>query len=163
MSTLGYTGTGSTDTNSTAIFGSKFTTAEAGTVSDITVYVASFTGGVAIRAAIYSDSAGAPSVLLAQSSEGTITGTGWIALPISYVFAPSVTLWLMSWRQDSLVTIGYATPGDVSNQGAYSFDGTYPTWVTPLTGVSALDWKVSIYANYTTVSGNDAKIIFRKA
>lgn len=162
MATLGYTSAGGSTTGSNASVGSKFVATEDGTITAINVYVAS-PQTETVRAAVYANAAGSPAAKLAESSGAVSIASGWVSIPTSYAFTSGTTLWLMYWKGGVAgSTIAYATPGDVANQTAYYSGGTFPTWPDPFNEDAFLDWKVSIYADYTPAGGIFTPFFYRQ-
>lgn len=70
--------------------------AAAGSISQISAYITGVTGSPEIHYAIYSDFAGAPHALLAQTSIGVVPSVvpGWLSIPISLAVGAATTYWL---------------------------------------------------------------------
>lgn len=138
---LGRVGTGSVvdSFDSGHINGSRFTTGiVAGPVSSISAFVAAPVDVAPhdqYQLAIYGDSRGAPSRLLAATDSGTLTPGAWNTLPISAILEPTTAYWLM-----------YSTNG---SNGAVN-NLTY----TPLSG-SALDNAIRSHMSASLVRGAD--------
>lgn len=148
---FGFTNDGGSSNVTIAAVGSKFTApAGNGHITDLQMYVPTYTGTPGhARGAVYSDNAGTPDLKIAESSEITISSTGWKTLPLTCAFSASAVLWLMLWKDSVDTYMAYSTPGDVPNQSAYSITMLYPSWGSSFDFTSFIDWKVSIYANYT--------------
>lgn len=151
MATFGHTSIGASVNTTVNPFGSKFTAPESGTLTSIKVYITnSGPIGEPIRTAVYADATGSPAAKLAESTEITQVQNDWNDLPLSLAISSGTVYWMMVWG-DAAAT--YDTPGDVGNQTAYIIGGSYPTWPDPFNEDAFLDWKVSIYAEYTPAGG----------
>ncbi len=148
--TFGFEGIGgSTDNEANGLMvGCKYTTSEAGSATTISAYTDS---GAHIKAALYSDNAGAPNALLASSSE--ITGAGsasWNDLTIAYDFLGSTPYWLVTiW--DGTYRIYYDS--GTTNQAAWTYQAYASGFPNPFGSPNYLAWKISIHCDYTTGGG----------
>ncbi len=157
--TLGNTSSAGTpdtgDRNNVNAF--KFTMPnEAGTISSISVYVASPISAAPnnqIQVGVYSDVSGRPRTLIASSSSATATGNSWNTVPITASVVANTTYWLAYNTNASVDTNNnlVLSPGGTCQ---YSWTtqtfGAWPATINAVTGCG--NSTGSIYATYT-ISG----------
>jgi hypothetical protein len=129
-----------------------------GNAQSMSVYVASPISAAPnnqYSMAIYSDSNGTPASLIAQTSNGTLTGNAWNTLPISATLAANTTYWLAyntnaAAATDNNLRYGAGTSGQW--QWRPQAFGTWPTsfGALPSGGTSASTG--SIYVTYAVVT-----------
>jgi archaellum component FlaG (FlaF/FlaG flagellin family) len=132
--------------------GSKIQLLTTATIQSVTVYFASYWFNA--KAAIYSDSNGAPAALLSQSSSKYIRSTGWATFSITQSSLSAGTYWLVV-RADSSSAKGRVSYGGsglshVQKQGGV----TYSSEFTSSFGTVSLSdaGSVSIYATFSASS-----------
>ena len=152
--TFGFTGVGGTQGDAAEGFAYlfKFTMTDNGYVTKISVYENGKFGVdfIQSRASIYSDNAGAPDALLAQSSDITVSGTaGWNDYTISTSLTVG-TYWLGIVDKSAGSDIIYYFDAGSTNQRAED-QLTGDAYNNPCTpeGWGYADEKASIYATYT--------------
>ena len=122
---------------------------EAGNATSLSFYLRS-TGTATIRYVIYSDIAGAPGALLAQSVDGSVNTTSqWITIPISYSFANGETMFI-GVKCTDYIEIAY--DAGATNQLAIidaEFRSNYPTVDNPAVTFQQFDNTMSGYITYT--------------
>lgn len=148
-------------TDSTTL-GSRFTCANTGTLTSITVRTNIGASGTAtLRVAIFSNGGGNTiGTLIASSSPVNVTNTSpqWIDVPISASVTASTDYWIFAWGDASGFSSDftyYADANAISNTIVTSFGNSYPNWSTVGDGVNEnydLGY-LSIYANGTSSSG----------
>lgn len=159
MAVLGHNSIGASDITSARWYSSKFTSTEAGTITDFAAYLAS-TGIADFQFVIYNDNAGIPgSTILAQSSSTAFDTTpAWKTGSISYTFAASETMHFYIMANDQ---IRYFYDSGAVAQTAESTEdfGNWPTAPTPPTNTATYDVQLSLYVNYTPAS-SDMKVAY---
>jgi len=126
------------------IVGNKFTLGESGTVTSISLYVATASGNA--RVAIYSDSSGSPGTLIVQSGSEAVT-TGWRTFTVTGTSLSPGSYWLCFQVDSSSFKTTYSPTGGVRRLVSYAygaFPGTFPI------GGKSDSVLFSIYASYTT-------------
>jgi hypothetical protein len=147
---FGSTSTGSGDGggNVNKMAACRFQANASTTITTINAYVYSGVGGN-MQAAIYSDTAGAPGVLLANSVTYGITGTYAWAWRTFYNFAVAVTsgtyYWLVLATDHTSMQYGIVT--GVSNQYC-SIAQVFGSWPAAFGTGSYNNYKVAVYAGY---------------
>jgi len=107
-----------------------------------------------MKVGIYSDDAGTPDDLLAESDAAAVTTVeGWWNFPVSLAVTAATTYWL-AWMSDK--TMHQTIKADVAGY-AYDSDSTYPTFETPFPEEGILNWLAAIYATYTPSGGSIVK------
>lgn len=163
MAILGYNTIGATTSGNVTgdgTFGSRFTTTEDGTITDINAYVRINAPGTAtMRVAVFAVGAGntvqaTPLATSATAVNVTNTSFAWVSCPISYTFAAGTDLWLFAWVDPSGIPTDYNYAADVNaiaNTIMFAWANSYPNWSTVGDGSNeAYDLAyASIYANYT--------------
>jgi len=135
----------STSTAMGYIVGNKFTLGESGTVTSISLYVATASGNA--RVAIYSDSSGSPGTLIVQSGSEAVTTTGWRTFTVTGTSLSPGSYWLFFQVDSSSFKTTYSQTGGVRRLVSYAygaFPGTFPG------GGKSDSVLFSIYASYTT-------------
>jgi len=148
--TFGKTDVGGSDGNiaENNLIGCKQTAPEAGEITKLTTYLKVDVGTSGAKGALYSDSSGNPTNLLASSAEVTIdTSWGWDDFALSYAMSNGEILWLSNFF-DLDGTAKY--DAGAANQYDWNNDGTYPTVPDPWGTHDQYGIEVSIYATYTT-------------
>lgn len=131
----------------------KFTAATTGSLNKILVYTGA--GGNNIAAAIYSDSAGAPDVLLGSTPTVATAATTWNECTLSSaVSVTSGTVYWLTWTASSDVTNQFKWAAGGANQRA-SDSNTYPPFPDPAAVASNANQVWSLYGVYddTVVAG----------
>lgn len=149
--TFGYTSIGASTVDISIQLASKFTSAtDFGTVTQMSIYNKTQGGTSTTGGAFYSDVSSSPSALLAQGSVGGVTTTpGWHDMSVSYAGSPSTIYWLAE-RMEAAYTI-YRDAGDTNQEDA-SLAGA--TFADPWVSFAQEDYKISIYATYTSISAS---------
>lgn len=146
--TFGYSTVGASYTFSGSPRGTKFTAPENGEIVSITNY-AYVGGSTALGAALYSDSSGTATSLLAEDSGNeSVTTVGWYTMNVSYSMTGSTAYWLCRWLNNAAGRYYYDT-GD-TDQLDFCSGATFETWPTTWSSGGKLARKMSIYATYTT-------------
>jgi len=151
MATFGRTdNTSASEQGTDSIVATKFTVAEAGTITKITAYVYA-TNGTPISMAIYADNgSGNPGTKLAEDS-GSATADGttqWYECNVSYAFVAG-TYHLAVWAGNAVTMSAFWLAGS-TNQAAFKSGETFRTWPSPYgTPAAQLDREFCIYATYT--------------
>jgi hypothetical protein len=97
--------------------------------------------------AIFSDKAGHPGTLLAQSARGTLQPNSWNTLAISAALSPNTAYWLMynaNGRTGSVDNLFYSD--DPSNVGAWA-PRTFGSWPTTFAGGGVAGERYSIFVS----------------
>lgn len=149
------TGDGTHSGNSGYVSSSKYNSGSGGTVSALTIYLPAVGGSPNnhARAAIYSDSSGAPGTLLSSATAATTTvTTGWNTLPLgtTVTLSANTTYWLAFKLDSDSTTFRYQTgvSGD-SKYDSETYSSNFPSsFTTDVTGSA----KYSVYAPYVTVT-----------
>lgn len=130
------------DLTGTYLEASKYTLPIDATVREIYLRVVSATGGN-IRAAVYTDAAGAPGTLIAQSAE-VAAQNGWNRLDITDTPLNAGTYWL-ALQNSTGATIGYAagTAGD-----EYYRNFSYAAFPASFGAGTSSNWQWDIYVVY---------------
>ncbi len=131
------------------ILGSRYIAPENGIITKISWRTSSEGASGNAKAAVYSDSSGAPNTLLGNSTESTITSSSWV----DFTFPNPVTItagnayWLIVWQQYS---VWYRYDTGSPNQFVLK-TATYGTdWPTLFGAADGFDnHNMSIYATYT--------------
>ena len=125
---VGYTGTGSTidSSESGSYVMSRFTTpSSAGSIAQASLNIGGSVDSAPnnnYEVGIYSDNAGAPGTLLATSTQGTLSSSGWTSTPISgATLSPSTNYWIAYMSNGLIAT---ANNNIVYNSGGTSCAGT---------------------------------------
>jgi hypothetical protein len=153
--TVGLKTTGSSldSGDSNFLNGSKVTTAAAGQVSSMSVYVGALDSLVANRQyqlAIYTDNSGRPGTLVAASASGTLAADAWNTVPVSASLAASTSYWLMfntNGRTEAVNNMYYnsGAPG----QGAYSTTPVpFGTWPATFPAAITTNLVFSLFATF---------------
>jgi hypothetical protein len=153
MATLGKTNIGGSFATIVRWWSCKYTSIEAGTISDMSCYFA-MTGPGSFKFCIWADDgSGNPGALLAQSTTDTHNTTpAWKTIAISYAFASGETLHL-GVVADDWTTI-YTDAGLTNQETEFTQDYTgWPTAPNPPTVLQQYNSEVSIYATYTAAAG----------
>jgi len=151
--TFGYTTIGSQTGwwGGSALTACKFTSpSNLGTITQISVYMAAYSGTVNAKACLYADNSGVPGALLATSSEVTGIGTtySWVNFTINYAGSPNTVYWL-GCEANGNWQIAWDTGS--TNQQAYQYSMAYPTFPNPWTTETGYtSYMQSIYASYTS-------------
>ncbi len=153
--TLGLTAVGSIldSGDSDHLNGSRVSTSGGGQIASMSVYV----GGVDSNSnsrnyqmAIYTDSAGRPGTLVANTATGTLVASSWNTLPITATLQPSTSYWLMyntNGRTSAVNNMRYNS-GTVG-QGVYSTNGVnFGTWPATFPASTLTDAIYSLYATF---------------
>jgi hypothetical protein len=159
MATLGNTGVGGTQANSSASFihgFGPFTATEDGTVTAVNIY--SDTGAEHVTFGIYADSAGLPGSLLATSAEvawnGVPASPAWLTFALSGSITNAGVYWIgLNSERDSW-DYHYNASGSAAFQyksSAYSAGVIANPFGTPDGNLSR---DVSIYLTYTPAATN---------
>ena len=156
--TLGYTGTGNGGSylQTGKIFGSAFTSTEAGTITRLSAYIDGAGGTDTTIGLIYSDNSGVPQTLLANSANVTITDSNyaWYNYTLSYEMQDATKYWFMIYSGGEDHNIGR---DDTGGEGYWSAGRTWANIPDPFTddqtSMGAAAYNYSIYATYT-VSGD---------
>ncbi|MGD0977536.1 MAG: rhodanese-like domain-containing protein [Candidatus Bathyarchaeia archaeon] len=152
--TFGYTAIGGSSGwwgPGNAMWGCKFTSpTNAGTITQISIYMSAYSGAINATAFIYADNSGTPSTLLATSSQVTGIGTtaSWINFGINYGFSANTVYWFMV-----MTTATHYVWWNLgsTNQMDYSRLYTYPNAPNPWGSDNTYQpWQMSIYATYTS-------------
>ena len=119
------------------------------TVSSISAYVSNVDAAPhnQFSLAIYTNSGGAPGVLLAKTATGTLAANSWNTLPISATLAANTSYWLIcnTNGSNSAVNNLYYN-NDPSNVGAYSNGSvSFGTWPNSFGAAVLGGWRYSIY------------------
>lgn len=138
------------------LFGAKFTMPANGSITMLSQYGSRTAGAGNAIAALYSDAAGVPTTLLAQSAAKAIPAAdGWIdfTLTVPYNGTGGTVYWLCMYSGVDNFLVYYDT--GTANQGFYSTYFVYPTiGDIPGGGVDGYNnHKFSIYATYTPAGG----------
>jgi hypothetical protein len=97
--------------------------------------------------AIYTDSAGSPSALVAQSANGVLTANAWNTLSIVATLNPNTAYWLMYNANGGSGTVdNMVYNNDPANVGAYA-PRTFGSWPTAFGGATLAGQRYSIYAS----------------
>lgn len=151
MAIFGYNTIPSNPQDTGTLFGTKFTTPAAGTITSITFYVRNTAGTGTWGAAVYSDAAGSPNAKLAEDSGNVsvpVNVSAWYTVPLSLAFAAGIDLWLMLWSSGANGPRLFWDVGAV-NQTAYATVPAWETYPDPWAGGTGfLAWKLGIYATY---------------
>lgn len=160
MAVLGYNTIGGTSGEITKWWSCKFTTTEAGEITDLNFYGDGLIS-IGFKLCIWADNAGSPGALLAESASGTMTTTpGWWTRPISYTFGASEVLHLGFVGEDWIHQ--YRDAGSTNQYTEFTEDYTgWPTVPDPPTVDGQYDILVSIYANYTPASAGNTTNFFQ--
>ena len=150
--TFGYTTIGSQhgQWGSSTLDACKYTSpASITTISQISVYMAAYSGTVNAEACIYADNSGVPGALLATSTQVTGIGTtpSWVNFTLTLAASPSTVYWLGVEASNNYVV--WFTSGS-TKQLTCQYAMSYPTFPNPWTTESAYgNYMQSIYASYT--------------
>jgi len=147
MAILGYNIIGANDGTTSGGALCKFTATEDGSITQLSVHCKS-TGLSDFKFVIYSDNAGTPDALLAQSSGGSLdTIFAWRTLSISYSFTNGEVMHFGLIANDYIIT-KYDTGS--TNQFTEILPAfNYPTPTDPASVNYQADAVLSIYADYT--------------
>lgn len=127
-----------------AVYGSKFSLTEQGTIQTIHLYL--YTAAGNLRLAIYNDNAGAPNELQCETNSEAAS-TGWNELtPTTTPTLSAGTYWICLQVDSSTSHLGEGS-GD-TNQ-TYGDNHTYGTFPDPATPDDYWDVVLSIYATYS--------------
>jgi hypothetical protein len=158
--TLGNTSIGANidDSDVNNLTATRFTVGTVGgNAQSMTAYVASPISSAPnnqYSMAIYSDAGGLPGSLVAQTSNGTLTGNAWNTLPITATLAPNTTYWLVYNTNAAASTrnnLRYGAGSSGQMQWHTQTFGTWPTSFGTPNGSNAV--AASIYVTYTPSSG----------
>ena len=140
--TFGKTDIGGTPWDSWLMWASKYPLTEAGDVTKITVYVDGVTN---VKVAIYAESGGVPTSLLASAEKACVAGWNDITLLVSL---PAGNYFLAARRETDLINFYYDAGS--TNQTAFRTIAYADPWPDPF-GVpdAQQDREYSIYATYT--------------
>jgi len=122
----------------------RFQLAEAGTVTNVSVYING--GGRNCWAAVYGDNAGAPSDLKAESGVVVVGAYAWYDFALNCVLA---TGWY--WLCFRISSAWWKYDGGVANQEARKAAVNFPNPFGAVDGYQARE--MSIHADYTPVGG----------
>jgi len=148
---LGYTTIGASEYTTGKGVLCKFEATENGSITQLTAHIKS-TGTNNFKFVIYSDNAGSPDALLAQSSGDTFDTTySWHTLAISYNFTNGEVLHF-GLISDSYIVIHYDA-GSTNQFTEILPEFNYPTPTDPASVNFQADAVLSIYADYTTSGG----------
>ncbi|HEX5455853.1 MAG TPA: hypothetical protein VFW77_00620 [Candidatus Saccharimonadales bacterium] len=154
--TVGYNTIGGTDgtTQHDKMTATKFTTGgSGGTVTSMSVYTQALTGAPPnnqFQVAIYTDNAGLPGTLIANSASGTLTGNSWVSVPITATLSAGTTYWLV-YNTNAGGNGNNNLMYDAGTAGQYQqIAQTFGTWPSSFgTPTSSQNRVSSIYATYT--------------
>jgi hypothetical protein len=137
--------------------GSKFTMpSTGGTVASLSVFVGSVgaSPGNQYQLAIYTDSGGQPSALLAVSATGTLIANSWNTLPVAARLQANTPYWLMYNTNGTSVSVNNMTYGGAGTD-AYSQNAVpFGTWPASFGAAVVGSLQFSIYASYSPDSGD---------
>ena len=150
QSTLGLTTIGSLqDTgNSNTIDGTKVATGTSSlVVSEIHVYIGNIDAAPnnQFQVAIYNDSAGKPSTLVASSTSATLLPNSWNVRPLTATLNPSTNYWLMYNSNGTTANVN-SMKYNANGNSTYITPVTFGSWPTSLAGTTATNATYSIYA-----------------
>lgn len=157
--TFGYTSIGaSTDVGwSNALLGCVFATstpASNGTLDSLTFYCVAKSGSVTFDPALYSNTSTAPDARLAKVDSGgtAMAATSWITTNLAYSSLVSGTQYWLGYTTADSGTYNIAYDSSFpDNELKYRI--VSPPWPDPFGSPSTLQWRVSVYANYTAAGG----------
>jgi hypothetical protein len=126
--------------------GSRFITGPSGqTVTSMSVYMKGVAGPSSYQMAIYTDNAGVPGTLVANTGNGTLTANAWNTLPVSASLAGNTAYWLM-YNTNGNNNLSFDT--GTANHGGWSSNGTpFGTWPITFGPVVRHNFRFSIYAS----------------
>ena len=137
--------------------GSKFTMpSTAGTVASLSVFVGAVGAapGNQYQLAIYTDSAGKPSALLAASATGSLVANSWNTLPVAARLQANTPYWLMYNTNGTAVSVNDMKYGGAGID-AYSRNATpFGTWPASFGAAVVGSLQFSIYASYSPGAGD---------
>ncbi|GFJ89292.1 hypothetical protein Prum_029340 [Phytohabitans rumicis] len=126
--------------------GSRFVTGStAMSITSMSVYMTTVTSNNQFQLAIYTDSSGSPSTLVASSASGTLTANAWNTRPVTATLAANTAYWLMyNTNGDNNMSFDTGSTG----QGAWSTASqTFGTWPSTYGNSAKTTAKFSIYAS----------------
>ena len=134
------------------VISNKYTAAQDGTASSISIYVFG-NAGSQVQVGIYSDSSG-PHTLLAMSAP-TVTAAGWNTITIPDTAISAGTSYWIAMQTQGVLTIAYdtGTAGSAVSTASTNPFGTFPDPFGPQATSSEL---FSMYVNYCPLSCNTA-------
>ncbi len=150
--TLGNTniGTRTDDSNRNALSAFPVTATEDGTAISMSVYIANAEAGSQYSLAIYSDAAGSPGTLIANTANQTISSTGWYTAPLAANLTAGTTYWLT--YNTTSVNSGKNVLSYTDGTGTYKWHlQTFGTWPASFGTVNGTATGVipSLYVTYT--------------
>ena len=136
----------------TIMYPSKYTLTEIGTITSITSYMSVSGGGFSVGA-LYEDTAGAASNLLASSNATAVAnGIAWVTFTLNTPYVASAgDYWL-----GTLSSGTWYCRTDAGGNVSYKSGVTYPNLPNPYNGGATENYALSIYANYTVSGGSTA-------
>jgi hypothetical protein len=127
---------------------SRFLLPESGTLQSITIYFDNG-GSFSAKAAIYSDSNGAPKNLISQSSSKNIQRSGWVTFSVPQCLLSSGYYWLTVVDSSSRAQ-GRKTASNTASQHAIKSASYSNEYTSSFGSVNKYDnYATSIYATYT--------------
>jgi hypothetical protein len=132
------------------INGTRFTMGQfGGTATSMSVYVGTVAAAPAnqYQLAIYADTNGTPSTLVASSASGTLTANAWNTLPINASLSANTSYWLVyNTNGPPLNNMKFNAGGSAAWTGSAVSFGSWPaTFPSPVFGSQTF----SIYVSYT--------------
>jgi hypothetical protein len=99
--------------------------------------------------AIYTDTAGRPGTLVAQTGSGVLTANAWNTLPIALTLNANTSYWLIYNSNGRTATSNnMRMDSGLAGQGAYSIiSATFGTWPATFTSPLVGPWNWSIYVS----------------
>jgi hypothetical protein len=153
--TVGLTTIGSTldSGDSHYLNGSKVTTSTGGQITSMSVYVGpvdAMAGNQLYQVGIYTDNAGRPDQLVANSAQGTLVANAWNTLAITATLESNTSYWLMyntNGRSSTVNNMYYDSGG--AGQGAYSSQSvSFGTWPTTFPSATLTNSAFSLFATF---------------
>ncbi len=154
MSTFGNTNleAGTSQDGGGVVRGGKFTLSEDATPISMSWGGARHTGTVNLKMGIYTDVAGAPSVLKGVTDAVSISSSSqqfWTASLAGSQFGLVAGDYWLVWMNDDLGGAGVDFAQSALSTGVNLISTTYPTFPDPFGSPSTQDFNVSIYVTYT--------------
>jgi len=141
---------GTTRTNiATDVTVCKYTLGEGGVVSNISIYINCTVAGL-VKACIYSDVAGVPTVLTGVSDAVNVgVAAAWVDFPCN--ISLSAGDWWLGWLSDQETSYWY--DAGAANQRSYDSGNAYPNFPAPFVASGYQARAISIHADYTPSAG----------
>lgn len=150
---LGYNTIGGTSVSAganTLLFQARFSPSQTGTITQVEIYSSNSSAVQDIKIAIYNDSAGEPSTLVATETEFTDIGTwslGWKAFTVSYSVTSGSNYWIsFNLSNASVTTLYYDTLSNCQSYKTQTYSNAFPS---PATGLSTFSQNISARATNT--------------